>query len=592
MISRGPASWMAAACAAACLAAGTASAGPRIVNGLGTQDFPTTGALLYSGSTGAAINAANADIQCSGTLIGCQTFLTAAHCIADDLAASHYWVYLQHGGIATVSSVIHHPNYVADVSGRDVAIVKLSAPVTGIDPTTLNTTHDLDAIGVGLAGTIAGFGRTGGGSDYGVKRYGAVVTASCNPADTGGEGDDKLVCWNYEAPVGAPGTDSNTCNGDSGGPLFMNFSGNTEITGVTSAGTSTNCLPTDHSWDASVYYNRAWILGQLGADSTAACGLIPAVGEPTVTVYQNSGTLDSSNTSDSFSVNIAGSPALVRFTLNGLDSGVDPDFFVKQGSGASASSYTCKADTASSFGSCTFDNPAAGTWSVFVQRGGTGSGLYQVTTTVFDVDPPVCGNGMVEGTEECDGLNLGSCATGPCVACACPAPVCSNNIVESGEECDGTSDAACAGQCQVDCSCPRVCSSGDLYGLAFVADARRFTYRTRLYDESSTYLNLDPTAAPFTLAISDGTDSVDLAIPAADVGWIKADNVHRKYRWKGDGSVDGLRQITLAYKPNAATPYWALTVRGREVTGAGSLDVGLPLDFDLGFDGTCNLETW
>jgi len=586
---------MTAACISACLTAGTAgtaAAGPRIVNGLATQDFPTTGALLYSGSTGAAINAANADVQCSGTLIGCQTFLTAAHCVAKDLTASHYWVYLQHGGIATVSSVTRHPNYVASVSGRDVAIVKLSAPVTGIDPTTLNTTHDLDSIGVGLAGTIAGFGRTGGGNDYGVKRYGAVVTANCNPAHTGGEGDDKLVCWNYESPVGAPGTDSNTCNGDSGGPLFMDFFGSTEITGVTSAGTSTSCQPTDHSWDASVYYNRAWILDQLGADSTAACGLIPAVGDPTVTDYQKSGTLGSEHTDDSFHLTLTGSPALVRFTLNGLDSGVDPDFFVKQGSGASASNFTCKADTVSSFGACSFDNPAAGTWSVFVRRGGSGSGTYQVTTTVFGADPPICGNDTLEGFEECDGADLGICAIGPCAACACPAPVCGNNALESGEECDGTSDASCPGQCEGDCSCPRFCSSGDLYGLTFVADFRRFTYRTRLYDDSAAYLDLDPRGEAFTLSVSDGTDSVDLVIPLAHAGWIKADPLHRKYRWKGDGSLDGLRQVTLAYKPKAATPYWALTVRGRDVPGAGGLDLGLPLDFDLGFDGTCHLETW
>lgn len=53
---------------------------PRIVNGLETADFPATGALLYS-SFGSM---SSAPPVCTGTLIGCQTFLTAAHCIGPE----------------------------------------------------------------------------------------------------------------------------------------------------------------------------------------------------------------------------------------------------------------------------------------------------------------------------------------------------------------------------------------------------------------------------------------------------------------------------------------------------------------------------
>src|SRR5687768_5172867 len=44
-----------------------------IVNGQATTEFPTTGILL-SGSSPATL-------LCSGTLIGCDRFLTAAHCV-------------------------------------------------------------------------------------------------------------------------------------------------------------------------------------------------------------------------------------------------------------------------------------------------------------------------------------------------------------------------------------------------------------------------------------------------------------------------------------------------------------------------------
>jgi hypothetical protein len=38
-----------------------------------------------------------------------------------------------------------------------------------------------------------------------------------------------------------------------------------------------------------------------------------------------------------------------------------------------------------------------------------------------------------------------------------PATVCGDNVVEGTEQCDGTDASACPGQCQSDCTCPIVC---------------------------------------------------------------------------------------------------------------------------------------
>jgi secreted trypsin-like serine protease len=355
---------------------------PRIVNGLATQDFPTAGALLY-GLGGVPINADNAVISCSGTLIGCRTFLTAAHGVAGDVDPSHYWVYLQNAGTVTVSSVTYNPSYNPSLSGSDVAIIKFATDVTGIEPTQINSTHDLNAMGVGFSGTIAGFGLTSvTGRDYGIKRYGAVQTANCVTTVTGGEGNDKLVCWDFAIPVGPPGQDSDTCNGDSGGPLFMSFNGVTEVTGVTVAGSSPLCRPLDHSWDASVYYNAAWIQSQIGTDSTTTCGGIGPVGTSSATVIGNSGTLLASSPSASFTFNVSGTPSVLRVALNGQDYAFNPDLYVKAGPGAGPLNYDCKADGLGAFGSCEFSLPTPGIWSVFVSDA-SGAGQYQLTTTVF-----------------------------------------------------------------------------------------------------------------------------------------------------------------------------------------------------------------
>jgi hypothetical protein len=76
---------------------------------------------------------------------------------------------------------------------------------------------------------------------------------------------------------------------------------------------------------------------------------------------------------------------------------------------------------------------------------------------------PVCGNGLNEGTEQCDpgvdptGFGLNDCACpDQCQAdCTCPGSgaVCGNNVREGTEQCDGTDDAACSDFCQSNCTC-------------------------------------------------------------------------------------------------------------------------------------------
>src|SRR5207253_1794858 len=92
--------------------------------------------------------------------------------------------------------------------------------------------------------------------------------------------------------------------------------------------------------------------------------------------------------------------------------------------------------------------PASGHWRTRIAR-------FRFTSpTCTDAAAPVCGNGVREVGEDCDGADAPFCP-GLCQgSCTCPAPVCGNLVVELGEECDGTSAGACAtGVCRSDCAC-------------------------------------------------------------------------------------------------------------------------------------------
>jgi len=145
----------------------------RIVNGVSTQGQPTTGALLFPVGSGFSL-------VCSGTLIGCQSFLTAAHCVCPGTSfctpdPASFAVYLQHGGIFSVSAAAVAPGYQFGVA-EDVAVLTLASPATGVPPTPINTQA---SPAPGTRGIIAGFGITGGSKDdAGLLRQGQVTTAS------------------------------------------------------------------------------------------------------------------------------------------------------------------------------------------------------------------------------------------------------------------------------------------------------------------------------------------------------------------------------------------------------------------------------
>lgn len=342
----------------------------KIVNGVLTGAYPTAGALIHGGL------AASAGSHCSGTLIGPRTFLTAAHCVDDDPDAAMYHVYLPNGGIFGVEALTVHPEYA--FPHADLAVLRLADAVAGIAPTPLNEMR----IVPGNRGDIVGFGRAGGlNFDYGIKRAGTVLIAACRSGRP-----PSLLCWNFDDPVGAAGLDSNTCNADSGGPLYVQ-PGTDEplvLAGVTSGGSQSDCLAGDHSYDVDVAQFVEWIAETADGDLASGGDIsLPPWGSEQVQALWATVDFTPTLRFRTYTVTVPEGVRRLRIAMNGHDQDSrNFDLYVKAGTGVSSSDNDCSQDGGGQYAFCEFADPAAGTWSILVDAR-SGNGTAQVFATLF-----------------------------------------------------------------------------------------------------------------------------------------------------------------------------------------------------------------
>lgn len=356
----------------------------RIRGGEPTFEFPAVGALSVQGSL------------CTVTLIGCETVLTAAHCVCPDGADDTYArcaarsydpedmsFFFQHAGFFTGRSVVINRQF-EFTEGGDLAIVKLSEPVTGIQPQEIDTSRSPND---GTTATVVGFGTTGEFAiippGVGVKRIASVVTSDCGT---------NVRAKNHVCNSVAPGAPS-VCMGDSGGPLFVDFGDGPVVAGVASGASGLGalfCTTPFLSFSTDVYRYRSFIRDELGDDAdTGPCGDLPPVGSPEVIVHQFLGDLGSKSSELRGEFDVPQGTQLMRVIMNGViltgQERNDFDLFVRQGAEPTAESYDCADERNGAFAICEINGPPAGSWHLLVERT-AGEGEMQVTVTLF-TDP-------------------------------------------------------------------------------------------------------------------------------------------------------------------------------------------------------------
>jgi V8-like Glu-specific endopeptidase len=190
---------------------------------------------------------------CTGTLIDPEVVLSAGHCVylpdaGIDFVTEPSGVWIAGGAdlnagfenMRYVEEVVAHPTWDGTGAGTDLSMLKLSVPLYEVESYPVRVAPQ---IGVGETVQIVGYGQTSADDleSAGIHRAGESTVLTVNAA---------------EIEIGGA---ANGCYGDSGGPMFGWQDDAWAVSGVTSHGTTEECLAESGGWYVNVLAYRDWM---------------------------------------------------------------------------------------------------------------------------------------------------------------------------------------------------------------------------------------------------------------------------------------------------------------------------------------------
>ncbi|KAJ3652931.1 hypothetical protein Zmor_018854 [Zophobas morio] len=227
----------------------------RIINGnLATPgQFPWQAALFFQGGPDSKF------WFCSGTIISPDWILTAAHCANEADSVLIYTAIIDISAevepTAIENKFIIHENFSPDSLANDIALIRLTNSLTfddGVRSISLSSEEVKESVTV----TISGWGKTraNDSSISPLLNYVNLVTIS-NEECQKAYGDSELILPEMVCAATNPAPVQTPCNGDSGGPVVVDFdTDNPRHVAVISFVSDTGCesgLPSGYTRTAS-----------------------------------------------------------------------------------------------------------------------------------------------------------------------------------------------------------------------------------------------------------------------------------------------------------------------------------------------------
>lgn len=309
---------------------------------------------------------------CGGSIINASWVLTAAHCevaVGDKVGAGHSKLTTMrtNGQIRTVAQVITYTGFSAPEYGKDIALLRLNAPLDLSGPNAkaiaLATEADAAYFAAGSVATASGWGtlRTDGASPNQLQRVDVdVSTASAIRSAYGSLSADQL---------GAARSGKDSCQGDSGGPLIVKKNGTPILAGVVSWGDGCAVAGSPGMY-ARVATFASWIASKVGTTTTPT--------NPTQTILSRTNISGARNGTVAASFTVPSGTRSITVVMSGGTG--DADLYVRSGAAPTTSNYTCRPYKDGNDETCTFNNPTAGTWFIGI-RGYTAFSGVSLTVT-------------------------------------------------------------------------------------------------------------------------------------------------------------------------------------------------------------------